>query len=109
MRLVSSVGTTALVAGAAVTLVMGSPARAASSITEFPSSGSDTMPLGITTGPDGNLWVAEAAGNAIAKVTLAGTFTAFALPNGGSAPVSVAAGPDGNVWFTERLGDRIGK
>jgi RHS repeat-associated protein len=77
--------------------------------TEFavPTAGSN--PFGITTGPDGNLWFAETAGNQIGRVTPSGVVTEFALPATGSQPLAITAGPDGNLWFTEEGGNRIGR
>src|ERR1051325_201739 len=37
-------------------------------------------PTAITTGPDGNLWFTEAAGNAIGRITPAGAIQEFSLP-----------------------------
>jgi streptogramin lyase len=66
---------------------------------------------GITTGPDGNLWFTEFAGNRIGRLNPAtGAVTEFS--NGitaGAQPDDITAGPDGNLWFTERKGNRIGK
>jgi plastocyanin len=70
-------------------------------LTEFPMPHPSCDPVGIAAGPDGNLWIAERAGNAIARVTPTGTITEFALPRAGSGPFSIAAGSDGNLWFTE--------
>ncbi|MEZ5142338.1 MAG: fibronectin type III domain-containing protein [Acidimicrobiales bacterium] len=61
----------------------------------------------ITSGPDGNLWIA--AGTAIVRMTPDGTRTVFRTP-----PVeafAITAGPDGNVWFRSGLNGsrRIGK
>jgi hypothetical protein len=62
---------------------------------------------GITTGPDGNLWVGilgPAADSAkIARLTPSGRSTTFRLPpikTDGILRMSFAPGPDGNVWFT---------
>jgi streptogramin lyase len=65
-------------------------------ITEYSlPAGSD--PLGITTGPDGNVWY-TASETKIGKITTAGVKTEYATPMG--APVDIAAGPDGNLWFS---------
>jgi virginiamycin B lyase len=37
-------------------------------ITEYPIPTANSMPRGIATGPDGNLWFVESAGNKIAKL-----------------------------------------
>lgn len=53
---------------------------------------------GITSGPDGNLWVAEKSGDRIARVTPNGVVTEFQIPEG-SFPIGMLTGPDGNLWF----------
>jgi streptogramin lyase len=69
-------------------------------------------PLGITTGPDGNLWYTDAgenlSANAPAPAMQAGRFnpgnSALDLyGNGerGSIPAAVTTGPDGNLWFAD--------
>src|SRR5262249_24995658 len=60
-------------------------------------------PIGITAGPDGNLWFTESVGK-IGRITPAGTITEFPIPTAGSAPYRITAGPDGNLWFTELSG-----
>src|SRR5271165_790374 len=62
----------------------------------LPNSG----PVGITAGPDGNLWFTEFSGNKIGRITPGGTVTEFSAgitPNSG--PDGITAGPDGNLWF----------
>src|SRR5262245_22959107 len=70
-------------------------------MTPFLTPTANSDPTGIVAGADGNLWVAEAFGNRIARVTPAGVITEFPLPMVNSSPFLVAGGPDGNVWFTE--------
>jgi streptogramin lyase len=65
-------------------------------------------PGGVTTGPDGNLWVAMGSGP-ILRVTPAGVVTPFPLPWEQTAPRGITAGPDGALWFTDPLGPRIGR
>jgi streptogramin lyase len=78
------------------------------SVTEFGIPTPDTEPIGITRGPDGNLWFADI--HAIGRITPAGVVTEFSQGlAAGSEPVEIAAGPDGNVWFTEGGTDRIGR
>src|SRR5262249_50868699 len=59
--------------------------------------------MGITAGPDGNLWFTYSAQqNAIGRLTPAGDVlrvTDGELPR---APASIATGPDGNLWFTDQ-------
>jgi streptogramin lyase len=59
------------------------------------------LPVGITAGPDGNVWFTEFSDPAeIGRITPAGASTYFGLP-AGSEPSSIASGPDGNLWFTD--------
>jgi streptogramin lyase len=61
-----------------------------------------TEPMGITKGPDANLWFTEAFGNKIGRLTKAGVVTLYPLPGSfAGQPVHIAAGPDGALWFTE--------
>jgi streptogramin lyase len=87
-------------------------------ITEYRPSGlvqtGSTDILGITTGPDGNIWVTD-AGEDLTKTGGASpplnqierfnpnTQALDQYPNGepGSVPTSITKGPDGNLWFTD--------
>jgi streptogramin lyase len=71
-------------------------------------------PVGITTGPDGNLWFTESRGNAIGRITPSGAVTVFALPDPGNLPVGneptdIITGPDGNLWFIEWGTGQLGR
>jgi len=66
-------------------------------------------PLGITRGPDGNVWFTEAGGNAIGRITPSGKITTFHLPSPDRGPQLITAGPDGNLWFVEFNVNRIGR
>jgi len=79
-------------------------------ITEFPLTYS--WPVGITSGPDGNLWFTEPEVNKIGRITPTGSVQEFALPTtcgGNCAPSEITGGPDGNLWFTENEGNHIGR
>src|SRR3954451_20571675 len=66
-------------------------------------------PRGITRGPDGNLWIAEAAvTGAIARVNGDGSVTEFGTGVTGR-PVDVTAGPDGNVWSVAQSPSAVGR
>src|SRR5258707_13210346 len=56
-------------------------------ITEYPiTTTPGSAPVGITRGPDGNLWFTEYLGNKIGRITTAGVITEFAItttPNSG--------------------------
>src|SRR5215510_11242675 len=47
-----------------------------SGVTEFGGLAGGSQPTGITSGPDGNVWVTEAGTNKIAKFSTAGTLLA---------------------------------
>lgn len=116
--LVATVASQALVftaaaapAGAAPAVAL--PAAATGTITEFRPAGisqtATSDPLGITTGPDGNLWFTESDANAIGRITTSGSIAEFPVPTPASQPSGIASGPDGNLWFAERDGDKIGR
>ena len=66
-------------------------------------------PRGITRGPDGNIWIAEAGvAGGVARVNPDGSVTEFNTGVTGQ-PVDVAAGPDGNVWYVAQSSSAIGR
>ncbi|WP_168221560.1 Vgb family protein [Aquisphaera giovannonii] len=73
--------------------------------------GGDT-PVGLVTGPDGNVWITSEAGN-IDRVSPAGTFTAFAVPfttsGAGSTLGGIAVGTDKNLYFADIRNNAIGQ
>ncbi|MGB8348346.1 MAG: Virginiamycin B lyase [Ktedonobacteraceae bacterium] len=84
----------------------------AGTVTEYPIPTPISEPVGIASGPDGNLWFTEGHGNNIGKITTSGQITEYALPHAESEPEGITSGPDGNLWFTEFssvYGNRIGK
>ena len=90
---------TALIACVGLLSLSSAPAWAkAGTITEFPTPTGSSDPIGITTGPDGNLWFT--AGTDIGRITTAGSFTGFPVPQALGEPQFITAGPDGNLWFT---------
>src|SRR5438477_438530 len=58
-----------------------------------------------TSRPAGNFWFTDDAGNKIARITPAGTFTEFPIPTANSGSFEITFGPDGNLWFTESAGN----
>jgi streptogramin lyase len=78
-------------------------------LTEFPLPEAGSRPVGITLGPDGNLWFTEFDGNRIGRITPAGSVTEFPLPSSDSQPFMIAPGPDGNLWFSEYNATKIGR
>jgi virginiamycin B lyase len=78
-------------------------------ITEFTSGLNDDLPLDITAGADGNLWVPQASmdpmtPSAVAEITPAGQITEITNgvnPTGLQDGDSVLAGATGALWFTD--------
>src|SRR4051794_27519747 len=64
----------------------------------MPSAGA--YPIGVASGPDGALWVAENGAGRIARVVPGGAATEIALP-AGARPVAIVVGPDGALWLTD--------
>jgi streptogramin lyase len=68
--------------------------------------------LGITAGPDGNLWYGRLRGH-IGRVSTSGVFTEFTVPAASDGGVhlvgEITSGPDGALWFVEAVGGRIGR
>jgi virginiamycin B lyase len=85
------------------------PAAQAQVVTEFSSGIADALINQIATGPDGNLWFAEEAGNRVGRITTDGVVTGFSGGvSTGARPRGITVGADGNLWFTEANGGRIG-
>ena len=87
-------------------------------ITEFISGLNDDLPLDITAGADGNLWVPQASMNpmtpsAVAEITPSGRITEITNgvnPTGLEDGDSILAGPNGALWFTDsRSPNAIGR
>src|SRR3989338_9236223 len=80
-------------------------------IAEFSIPTTESSPVGITVGPDGNYWFTEQGHNAnkIGRITPDGKITEFPIPTNDSGPFSITSGPDGNLWFTEAYANRIGR
>lgn len=92
---------------AAILLLAAAAPAIAQFVSEFQISTSS--PLGIVSGPDGNLWFTEQTGQKIGKITPAGAVAAeFALP-AGRDPSGIVVGSDGALWFAEIAGNRIGR
>jgi virginiamycin B lyase len=84
-------------------------------ITEFPlpavdNSKFDSIPMAITSGPDGDLWFTEAKlsldqsqadQSLIGSITPGGKVTEFPLLTTNILLTGITRGPDGNLWFTE--------
>src|ERR1700685_475097 len=79
------------------------PAQA-QKITEFPLPNANSLPSGITLGPDGAWWFAETGAGpglgGIGRMTTEGVFTEFRLSLTQSQPYGITSGPGGAVWYT---------
>ena len=65
--------------------------------------------VGITTGPDGNVWFTENTFSKIGMINPAtDAITEFPTPTANAGPYGITAGPDGNLWFTENAAGKIG-
>lgn len=69
--------------------------------TEFTTPAMSTCAGGITTGPDGNIWMTDVVNNFVFKMTPAGVFTKYTITGGGGGAISIAAGHDGNIWVSD--------
>ena len=65
--------------------------------------------LGITVGPDGALWFAQAVANNIGRITLDGAVHPGRRSHRPRRPEYIAPGPANTLWFTEKDGNRIGR
>jgi virginiamycin B lyase len=59
----------------------------------------------LVLGPDGNVWIADEADEAILKMTPSGRFTTYGVST--EAPMSFTVGPDGALWVAE-IGYKFG-
>ncbi len=69
---------------------------------------SGSLPEGIVSGPEGDLFFVETIASRIGKVNLSGVVTEYSLPEK-SVPRSIVDGPENNMWFTDEASDRIGR
>ena len=74
-------------------------------IIEFSLPGGKGQPTGITTGPDGNLWVIDWL-KGVDRMTTAGVVTQYTAPFGEAS--SIATGPDGALWVAQWTANKIG-
>src|SRR5437588_4715991 len=84
----------------------------AASITEFPvPTAIAGQPVGITSGPDGALWLTEqgATQDQIGQVSTVGAFQLFNLTTGASLPGDIVTGPDGALWFVQTGAGEAGR
>ena len=93
----------------------GSSAVTTGPIVDFPVTTPNARPVGITTGPDGNIWFTEADANRIGRISPTGDVFEFPplsdCPGRASHPQpwEITTGPDGNLWFTDITCSQIGR
>ena len=76
---------------------------------EYATTTSNAGPVGITVGPNAEIWFTEQTGNNIGRVnytspyTFPPTISEFPIPFSSSAPLAIAPGPasDTRLWFSE--------
>jgi virginiamycin B lyase len=74
-------------------------------INEFPVPSANSAPLGIASGPDGNLWFSEQFASKIGQINpTTHAIAEFSTPSTHSRPLALTVGPDDNIWFTEQTG-----
>ena len=81
-------------------------------ITEFPTPSNGSLPELIVSGPDGDLWYADAGNSLIGRITTNGVITEFPVPVPFpqiSQPVGITVGRDGAIWFTDARNNLIGR
>jgi streptogramin lyase len=91
-----------IAAAALAAFAVPAAAHASGTVTEFPTPTPNSGPLGITSGPDGNVWFTEAGGASptpVGKIDTTGKITEFAA-DGATTVDSITTGPDGNLWYT---------
>jgi virginiamycin B lyase len=68
-----------------------------------------SIPYGLTSAPDGSLWIAHLGTNALGKVNPeTGQLTEFRLPAAGARPRRIAVTRDGTVWYTDNARGFLG-
>ena len=78
-------------------------------ITEFPVPTASPAPVGITAGPDGNLWFTESSSQQDREDQPDDPrHHRVRRPYRQPLPYGITAGPDGNLWFTEAASARSG-
>jgi virginiamycin B lyase len=82
------------------------------SIEQFPVSGPESGPYGITGARPhaiavdayGDCWFTEWGANRVGRITAAGLIDEYELPTLSSEPHGIVAGPDGALWVALEIG-----
>ncbi len=69
----------------------------------------NSRPLGITSGPDGNLYFTEPLAGKIGRITTNGVISEAVVSPGTTQPTSITTGPDGALWFTQGASNALGR
>src|SRR5207245_804277 len=79
--------------------------------TQYPIPGNPNSPdpIGITAGPDGNMWVTDESENIVWRVSTGGGFARFDLPTPNRGAAGITVGGDGNLWIGEPSQNKIGR
>lgn len=79
-------------------------------IVSFAVPTTDSFPIYIRLGPDGNMWFTELTGNKIGRVTDAGQIDEFPIPTANSRPIAIVPEPEGDgMWFSEEKGNNVAR
>ena len=96
------------------TITIGTPllsltAYADPAISEYAIPSSGAYPNHITKGPDGAMWLTDAANGNIDRVDNSGSVIEHQIPISGTFPFDITSGPDGALWFTDIGTNAIGR
>src|SRR5262249_35094440 len=75
-------------------------------LTEFPVPTGGSEPMGIATGPDGNVWFTESVSQKVGRITKTGLVTEYPVPGAGTLG-AMARGADGTMWFLDQGGNNL--
>ena len=86
-----------------INLTMGTPGCTTDytkgAIAEYPLANSSVQPRGITTGPDGKMWIVEDNGGSISHIDVSGAnYARVAEMTSSNLAQAIAVGPDNNLW-----------
>jgi virginiamycin B lyase len=92
---------TALTLGVTNTPVNGGIPIGGTTITEYNAAGG---PYGISTGPDGRIWIVETTAGAVGVIKTDGTgFQSFVVCGCTAAMFDITSGPDGALWLGNQV------
>ena len=68
-----------------------------------------SLPVALTSGPQGRLWFLDDARNRVGSITTGGVINTFDLPGHNRGLADITAGSDGNLWFIQNGSHTIGR